>query len=67
MPLPHSVTVVFLYTTIYNHNIKFETYSMATRGRFTAALNTVLLFEAFSGVLGNVVQRPPIDGRDGLR
>ena len=43
-------------TQIYCDNIKLETYSMATRGWFTAALNMVSLCEAFSGVHGDVVR-----------
>lgn len=54
--MSRSMIGMFLYTQIYNCNTKLELCSMATRGGIAAALSTILIFEAFSGVHGQVVQ-----------
>ena len=58
MSVHHPMTGMSFSTQIYSHIIKLEACSMATRGSFTAALNTVSLSEAFSGVRGDVVRGP---------
>ena len=63
MSVHHSMISMFLYTHFYNQNTQLELCSMATRGRITAVLSTVLLSDAFTGVHADVAQGPNMADR----